>query len=263
MKKITGLLTALLLLTACGSVPLTGRRQMLLVSDSEVLNASLTQYSDYIRTAPKSTNSTYVAEVNRVGQKIAAATEQYLRNNGMESEIQNFAWEFNTIKSDEVNAFCMPGGKIVVYEGLLKLVASDDELATVLGHEVAHAVAKHSNERMSQELVAQYGAAIIGQALSNKSAAIQTVANTVFGLGAQTGLLAYSRTHELEADYMGLALMTMAGYDPNQALAFWEKMSAASAGSATPELLSTHPSDSRRIAEIQKHLPEMAKYKTK
>ncbi|MDR2146720.1 MAG: M48 family metallopeptidase [Tannerella sp.] len=263
MKKITGLLVAMLLLTACGSVPLTGRRQMLLVSDAEVLNASLSQYSDYIKTAPKSTNTTYVAEVSRVGKNIATATEKYLRDNGLESEIQYFAWEFNTIKSDEINAFCMPGGKIVVYEGLLKLVASDDELAAVVGHEVAHAVARHSNERMSQELVAQYGAAILGQALANKSTAIQQIVNGAYGLGGQGVLLKYSRKHELEADYMGLALMTMGGYDPNKALTFWQKMSAASAGNAPPEFLSTHPSDSRRISEIQKYLPEMEKYKTK
>ncbi|MDR0836078.1 MAG: M48 family metallopeptidase [Tannerella sp.] len=260
MKKITGLFMVLLLLTACGSVPLTGRKQILLVSDSEVLNASLTQYSDYIKTAPKSTNKTYIAEVERVGKKIAAATEQYLKNNGLEAEIKNFAWEFNTINSADINAFCMPGGKIVVYEGLLKLISSEDELATVMGHEVAHAVARHSNERMSQEIVAQYGAAILDQAFSNKSAAIQQVGVTVFGLGAQGGILAYSRKHELEADYMGLVLMTMAGYDPNKALTFWEKMSAAT-GNAPLELLSTHPSDSRRIAQIRQYLPEMEKYK--
>jgi predicted Zn-dependent protease len=262
MKKMTGLLAALLLLTACGSVPLTGRKQMLLVSDAEILNASLTQYGEYIKTAPKSTNQTYIAEVGKVGKKIAAATEKYLRDNGFESEIQNFAWEFNTVKSDEINAFCMPGGKIVVYEGLLKLVSSDDELATVMGHEVAHAVARHSNERMSQEMLTQYGAAILDQALSNKSAVIQQVGSTVFGLGAQLGvMLPYSRKHELEADYMGLVLMTMAGYNPDKALTFWKKMAEASAGSASLELLSTHPSDSRRIAQIRQYLPEMEKYK--
>jgi predicted Zn-dependent protease len=156
----------------------------------------------------------------------------------------------------------MPGGKIVVYEGLLKLISSDDELATVLGHEVAHAVARHSNERMSQELVAQYGAAILGQALSNKSAAVQQVGNTVFGLGAQLGvMLPYSRKHELEADYMGLVLMTMAGYDSNKALTFWEKMAQASGGANDNDLFSTHPSDSKRIAQIRAYLPEMQKYK--
>ena len=179
MKKITGLFVAmLLLLSSCGSVPLTGRKQVLLVSDQEVLSSSLTQYSDYMKSAKKSSSKDGAAMVTRVGKKIAAATEQYLKNNGLESEIKNFAWEFNLVNDSQVNAFCMPGGKIVVYEGLMQLVSSDDELAVVVGHEVAHAVAKHSNERMSQQLMAQYGAQILGQALSNKSAAVQQIGNS-------------------------------------------------------------------------------------
>ena len=154
---------------------------MLLVSDSEVLSSSLTQYSEYIKSAPISSNATKKAMVTRVGKKIAAATEQYLENNGMSGEVRNFSWEFNLVKDNQVNAFCMPGGKIVVYEGLMNLVSSDDELAVVIGHEVAHAVAKHSNERMSQQLVAQYGAKILGEALSGKSAAIQKAGNIVYG----------------------------------------------------------------------------------
>ena len=186
MKKITSLFVAmLLLLSSCGSVPLTGRKQVLLVSDQEVLSSSLTQYSDYMKSAKKSSSKDGAAMVTRVGKKIAAATEQYLRNNGLESEIKNFAWEFNLVNDPQVNAFCMPGGKIVVYEGLMQLVSSDDELAVVVGHEVAHAVAKHSNERMSQQLMAQYGAQILGQALSNKSAAVQKIGASVYGLGAQ------------------------------------------------------------------------------
>lgn len=185
MKKIVTLFATVLLLYGCGSVPLTGRKQMLLVSDSEVLSSSLTQYSEYIKSAPISSNATKKAMVTRVGKKIAAATEQYLENNGMSGEVRNFSWEFNLVKDNQVNAFCMPGGKIVVYEGLMNLVSSDDELAVVIGHEVAHAVAKHSNERMSQQLVAQYGAKILGEALSGKSAAIQKAGNIVYGLGAQ------------------------------------------------------------------------------
>ncbi|MDR3262224.1 MAG: M48 family metallopeptidase [Tannerella sp.] len=261
MKKSIVFLVACCLLYACGSVPLTGRKQMLLVSDSEVVSASLEQYNEYIKTAPLSTDKTKTATVERVGKKIAAATEEYLRQNGLESEIANLKWTFNLVKNEQVNAFCMPGGKIVVYEGLLPLIASDDELAVVLGHEVAHAVAKHSNERMSQELVAQYGAAILGETLNRKSAAVQALGNTVFGLGAQYGvMLPFSRTHEYEADHMGLILMAMAGYKPETAVGFWEKMSAGSAGT-TPEVLSTHPSDVHRIAEIKKYLPEAEKYR--
>ena len=192
-------LTALLW-TGCGSVPLTGRRQLLLVSDQEVLTSSLTQYNDYMKTAPRSSSATQAAMVKRVGQKIAQATETYLRQNGLAAEVKNFQWEFNLVADDQVNAFCMPGGKIVVYEGLMKLVTSDDELAVVVGHEVAHAVAKHSNERLS------------------------------------------------------------AGYNPDVAVGFWQKMSASGSGSV-PELLSTHPSDTRRISDIRKALPEIkAKY---
>lgn len=244
-------------LTACSSVPLTGRRQVLLVSDQEVLTSSLAQYNDYMKSAPRSSSTTQSAMVTRVGKRIAAATEQYLRNNGLESEIKNFAWEFNLVKDDQINAFCMPGGKIVVYEGLMKIVGSDDELAVVIGHEVAHAVAKHSNERMSQQMLAQYGAQILGQSLSQKSAAVQQIATSVYGIGAQYGvMLPFSRKHETEADYMGLVFMRMAGYNPDVAVNFWKKMSAGSTAKV-PELMSTHPSDARRIQDIEKALPEV------
>lgn len=261
MRKIHIILCILAyLLTSCGSVPLTGRKQLLLVSDSEVLSSSLTQYNEYIKTAQKSKSSSQTAMVKRVGQKIADATEQYLKQVGMGSEVKNFSWEFNLIDDKQVNAFCMPGGKIVVYEGLMKLVSSDDELAVVIGHEVAHAVAKHSNERMSQQIAAQYGSQILSVALSEKSAIVKNVAGTVYGLGAQYGImLPFSRTHELEADYMGLILMTIAGYNPEVAVNFWQKMSAQSGGSI-PEFMSTHPSDSHRINEIKKILPELKKY---
>lgn len=227
MKRLGILSTAVLLfLAGCGTVPLTGRQQLLLVSDQDVLSSSLTQYKEYMQEATRSTSTTQSAMVTRVGKKLAAATETYLRQNGLSSEISNFAWEFNLVKNDEVNAFCMPGGKIVVYEGLMKLVSSDDELAVVLGHEIAHAVAKHSNERISQQLLAQYGAQLLSKGLENKSTAIQTVA----------------------------------GYNPDKAVTFWQKMAANGQGSV-PEFMSTHPSDSRRISDIQKALPEIkAKY---
>ena len=257
MKKIASIAMALCLLTGCSSVPLTGRKQVLLVSDSEVLSSSLTQYNEYIKTAKKSTNQSQTAMVTRVVKKIAAATETYLKNNGMADEVKNFAWEFNLVQDKQVNAFCMPGGKIVVYEELMKIVSSEDELAVVVGHEVAHAVAKHSNERMSQQLMAQYGAAIVGAAVQNRSASVQNVANTVYGLGAQYGvMLPFSRKHETEADYMGLVFMTMAGYNPDTAVSFWKKMSASGSGQ-TPEFMSTHPSDARRIADIEAALPSI------
>lgn len=261
-KKIIILSTALMLLSACGSVPITGRQQLLLVSDSEVLSSSLTQYNSYIKSSTKSKSVSKTNMVKRVGQRIAQATERYLRENNLGHEIANFKWEFNLVQDNQVNAFCMPGGKIVVYEGLMKLAKTDDELAVVLGHEVAHAVAKHSNERMSQQLAAQYGAKILSASLSDKSQTIQRMATNVYGLGAQYGLmLPFSRKHESEADYMGLVFMTMAGYNPDVAIDFWKKMSAGSKGQI-PEMMSTHPSDATRINAIYKALPEIkAKYK--
>ncbi len=253
------ILIAAAILSSCGSVALTGRKQLLLVSDQEVYQAGLTQYNEYIASSQLSSNSSATAMVKSVGQKLATATEQYLKNNGLESELSNFAWEFNLVKDDQVNAFCMPGGKIVVYEGLLTVAQTEDELAVVIGHEIAHAVAKHSNERMSQQIMAEYGAAILSQALSQKSEAVQSAATIVFGLGAQVGfMLPYSRKHEYEADYMGIVFMEMAGYNSESAVDFWTKMSAG--GGNSSDFLSTHPSDSKRIAQIKARIPEAKKY---
>ncbi len=258
MKKYLVMMAAAsLLLWSCSSVPITGRKQLNLVSDAEILSSSLTAYKEYMATAKVSANTTQNATVTRVGKAIAAATETYLKEHGMASEVQNFAWEFNLVQSDELNAFCMPGGKIVVYEGLMKIVGSDDELAVVLGHEVAHAVAKHSNERMSQQVLAQYGSSILGAVVAGQSAVTQTVASQVYGLGAQYGvMLPFSRKHESEADYMGLILMSMAGYNPDVAVTFWQKM-ASNSSASVPEIMSSHPSDAKRIADIQKNLPKV------
>lgn len=240
-----------LLFSGCGAVPLTGRRQILLVSDQEIFQAGLVQYREYLGSATLSSDPSATDVVKNVGRKLADATESYLRANGFESDISNFAWEFNLVKDTQVNAFCMPGGKIVVYEGLLSVAKTEAELAVVLGHEIAHAVAKHSNERMSQQILAQYGMAILSSALSEKSAIVRETATTVFGLGAQVGMmLPYSRKHEYEADYMGIVFMEIAGYDSNSAVEFWSKM-AALGESSVPEFLSTHPSDSKRIANLQ------------
>ena len=261
MKKtlLFVLLTALLL-SSCGSVPITGRKQLNLVSDSEVLQASLTQYASFMKTAKISTQTVKSEQVTRVGRKIAAATEAYLNAAGLGREVQNFQWEFNLVKDDQINAFCMPGGKIVVYEGIMNLISSDDELATVLGHEVAHAVAKHSNERMSQQLLAQYGAQALGSILQNQTAQTQQIAQQVYGLGANYAvMLPFSRKHEMEADDMGLVLMAIAGYNLDASLNFWQKMAAASGNKSQSDIASTHPSDAKRIANLQKKIPEVKK----
>jgi len=262
MKKslFTVMAFVAIVLAGCASVPLTGRNRVMLVSDNEVLSSSLTQYNEYMTTATRSTNSTQTAMVQRVGKKIAAATEQFLIANGLSSEVAQYSWEFNLVKDDEMNAFCMPGGKIVVYEGIMKLCKTDDDLAVVIGHEVAHAVAKHSNERLSQQMLASYGSAILDAALSTRSEAARQLGQTVYGLGANYGvMLPYSRKHELEADRMGLIFMAMAGYDPSVAVTFWQNMSAAS-NTAIPTFLSSHPSDAKRITSIQKYLPEAQQY---
>lgn len=254
------ILTAcIILFSGCGSVPVTGRKQLSLVSNDEVLSLSLQQYGEFIKSAPISTNKANTALVQKVGRNIATAVETYLRNNGYANELSSYSWEFNLVKSADVNAFCMPGGKIVVYEGILPYTQNETGLAVVLGHEVAHAVAKHANERMSNQMATQYGTAALGTALGGTSAVTQKVAATALGLGTQYGiLLPYSRKQELEADQLGLIFMAMAGYDPSMASAFWQRMSQQ--GGSTPEFMSTHPSDATRIKQIEKDLPEALKY---
>ena len=248
-----------LLLSSCGSVPVTGRKQLNLVSNQEVLTISLQQYQQFIKSAPISNDKKNTALVQKVGRNIANAVETYLKNNGYADELSSYAWEFNLVKSADVNAFCMPGGKIVVYEGILPYTQDETGLAVVLGHEVAHAVAKHANERMSQQMMTEYGTAAIGTALGGTSAGVQQAAAAAIGLGSQYGiLLPYSRKQELEADKLGLIFMAMAGYNPSQAAAFWTRMSQQ--GSSTPEFMSTHPSDNTRIQQIEKDLPEAMKY---
>ena len=245
-----------MLLSACGAVPLTGRKQILLVSDQEIFQAGLVQYKEYLSQAVISTDQGSTEMVREVGQRLAEATEKYLRVSGLENEISNFEWEFNLVHDSQINAFCMPGGKIVVYEGLLSVARTSDELAVVLGHEIAHAVAKHSNERMSQQILTQYGLALLSSALSEKSVAVRDLATTVFGLGAKVGMvLPYSRKHEYEADYMGIVFMELAGYDSDSSVTFWKKM-AELGESSVPEILSTHPSDTKRIANLELKINE-------
>ncbi len=258
MKKIL-LLSAIaaLIVSSCSVVPISGRKQLNLVSDSDVLQSSLASYREYISKATLSTQTVKCEQVTRVGRKIATATEAYLKANGMSDQVSNFAWEFNLVRDSQLNAFCMPGGKIVVYEGIMNIISSDDELAVVIGHEVAHAVAKHSNERMSQQMALQYGAQAVSILTAGTSQTTQTIANQVFGLGANYGvMLPFSRKHETEADNIGLVLMTMAGYNPDCALTFWQKMSANGSNNKA-EFLSTHPSDASRISNIQKQLPQV------
>jgi predicted Zn-dependent protease len=259
LKTFPVIFVLVLFITACSTVALTGRKQLLLVSDSEVLSLSSTSFKEYMATAKVSTNKTNTAMVERVGKKISAAVEAYLNANGLSAEVKNFAWEFHLVKDTTANAFCMPGGKIVVNEGILPITKTEAALAIVVGHEVAHAVAKHSAERMSQQLLVSYGGQALGALLSKKSAATQTLAGQVFGLGANYAvMLPYSRSNENEADRMGLIFAAMAGYDPQVAVEFWQRMSQG--GTSIPAFFSTHPSDAARIANIKKVMPEALKY---
>ncbi|MDR1897075.1 MAG: M48 family metallopeptidase [Prevotellaceae bacterium] len=249
----------LLAVVGCTTVPMTGRKQLLLVNNQEVLTSSFQQYDEYLKTAPIAKDKANTDLVVKVGKRIAAAVEQYLANNGMADQIQDYKWEFHLVADAAANAFCMPGGKIVVYEGILPYTKDETGLAVVLGHEVAHAVAKHSNERMSQQMLVALGGELVEAGTSKKSALIKELAPTVYGLGAQYALiLPYSRSHELEADHIGLIFMAMAGYDPHAAETFWTRMSQQ--GSKLPEFLSTHPSDDSRAAKIRSWLPEALKF---
>lgn len=232
-----------------------------MVSDEQILSLSNSEYQKYMSSAKVSTNAQNTAMVKRVGQRLANAVTSYLSANGMGSEVKNYNWEFNLVQDNAANAFCMPGGKIVVYEGLLPYTRDEASLAIVLGHEIAHAVAKHSAERMSKQLKQQYGANILGTVLgaSGIDAGMSQIIQTGFGLGSQLNTLRYSRKNESEADYMGLVFAAIAGYDPSVAVGFWQRM-AAGKQSSTPAFLSSHPSDEKRIADIKKELPFVMKY---
>lgn len=260
MKKLVSLVLVGLVLAACSSVMLTGRKQLLLVNDSEVLASSFQSYKQFIDSVPPSKDKVNSALVDKVRAKIAAAVETYMKANGQEADIANYAWESHLLRDSSANAFCMPGGKIVVFDGIIPITLNESGLAVVMGHEIAHAVAKHSNERMSHQMIAQYGSSITDVLTSNKSATTRAVIGTVYGVGTQYGvMLPYSRKHELEADRLGLIFLAMAGYDPTQAIAFWERMAANSKG-APMEIMSTHPSDATRIAQMKACLPEAMKY---
>lgn len=256
------LLLLTLLVSSCGTaskVPITGRSHRLLVDDQQVLSLSKQQYTQYMNSAKRSTDKTKTEMVKRVGQKLATAVETYLKNNGYAEEVKNFAWEFNLVSDKQVNAFCMPGGKIVVYEGLFGVAANEEELAVVLGHEIAHAVAKHSAEQMSTKLKQRYGTQVagvlVGQMVGyNAGNLTQAIAQ----MGFEFKNLSYSRENETEADYMGLIFMAMAGYNPDKAVPFWQKMAANSKSKS--DFLSDHPSDEKRVTNIQKWLPEARKY---
>jgi len=250
-----------LCIVSCATVPITERRQLSLVSASNMLSMSLQQYDDFLNKNKVSTNAAQVRMVKRAGGRIQKAVERFFIENDMSQELRNYDWEFNLIESDEVNAWCMPGGKVAVYTGIMPLARDENGLAVIMGHEIAHAVAGHGGERMSHLLMVQMGGVALSAALSLSPQITQQLWSTAFGLGAQVGLiLPYSRLQEHEADRLGLIFMAMAGYPPDVAVPLWERLAAQKSGNVTPAFLSTHPTDASRIAEIRSSLPEAWRY---
>jgi predicted Zn-dependent protease len=254
-------LVGLILLVSCSTVPISGRGQFNIVSDDSIASLSFQQYQTFLQEAKLSTDPGKTAMVKRVGFKIQSAVEIYMRQNLMSDQLSGFQWEFNLVEDENINAWALPGGKVVVYSGILPITQNDAGLAVVMGHEVAHVIARHGNERMSQGLVAQMGGVALSTALSTSPAATRELWTQVFGLGTQVGImLPFSRLHEAEADRLGLVFMAMAGYDPHSAVGVWQRMAAGKKGGSPPEFLSTHPSDETRIRKIQALIPEAMQY---
>lgn len=259
MKK---LFVALLLLTACSKVPITNRNQVNLLPESQMIAMSLAEYRDFLQEhppAPASDPNTQL--VQRTGLRVKDAVISYMKKNKQYDKIKNYKWEFNLVNSKEVNAWCMPGGKVVVYSGLLAVTQDEPSLALVMGHEIGHAIARHGNERMSQALMAQFGSIALDVATYKQDPQKRALFQSAYGIGATVGvLLPFSRLQETEADKLGLVFMAMAGYNPQGAPDFWKRMAAQNSGGKPPEFLSTHPSDATRIKNIKDFMPKAMKY---
>jgi predicted Zn-dependent protease len=258
--SLVAVVTVVLFFNACDTVPISGRKQLRLISEREMIGMSLQAYDEFLDSSqvlPETHKD--VMLVRRVGNRIKDAVVKFLTDNGELKRIDGFEWEFNVVNEATVNAWCMPGGKVVVYTGILPVTKDEKSLAVVMGHEIAHAIARHGNERMSQGLAVQLGGLALSVALSERAPETQNLFLQSYGLGSNLGMLAYSRSHESEADKLGLVFMAMAGYDPQSAISFWKRMSEQG-GQAPPQLLSTHPSDETRIADLQAFMPEALKY---
>lgn len=257
VNRIFGIGALSLMMMACTTNPITGRKSLQLANDQEISAMALQQYRETLSKSKVISGTTAAKSVQNVGLRIKNAANNYYRSIGREGDLTNYQWEFNLLEDKQVNAWCMPGGKVAVYSGILPISKTDAGLAVVLGHEISHALAGHGNERISQAMVAEYGGAIIGGTTSGQMA---TIFQQVYPIGAQVALLKYGRNQELEADEMGLYLMSMAGYDPREAQPFWQRMESSSTSSGTPEFLSTHPSPENRRADLEKHMPKALEY---
>ncbi len=266
MKKNKLLLLIILISTqllcySCKTVPISGRRQVAFLPESILVDMSLTNYNDFIASHKLSTDVEQTALVKNVGNRIASGVEDYLKEQNLHSRIKDFHWEFNLIENDVVNAWAMPGGKIVFYSGILPVTKNEEGMAVVMGHEIAHVVARHGNERMSQQLLLQTGGLALAVALREKPEETRNMFLAAYGVGSMVGvILPYSRSHEKEADRLGLIFMAMAGYNPAAAVDFWERMDKLSEGTGPPEFLSTHPTSASRIRDMKNFLPEAMKF---
>lgn len=251
---------AVIFVWSCTKVPITGRRQMKLLPDATLIKLANQEYAKFIaaNTVMPATDSNTIM-VKKVGGRISSEIQKYLAAHKQASRLNGYRWEFNLIQSNTVNAWCMPGGKVVVYSGLLPVTRDENGLAVVMGHEIAHAIANHGNERMSQQMAIQLGGTALAVAMETQPAQTAAIFNQVYGVGSTLGALAYSRKHESEADKLGLCFMAMAGYDPNHAVTFWDRMSKVG-GASPPEFLSTHPSDATRIKDIKEYMPKAMKF---
>lgn len=262
MKKIFLLAGILITLYSCSRNAVTGRNQLSLVPESEIQSMALTQYRTFLsqNKVVSSSVSKDAEMVRRVGQRITTAITEYYTSKGQQSILDGYEWEYNLVDSKDVNAWCMPGGKIVVYTGLLPITQNEAALAVVMGHEVTHALAKHGNERMSQGLIQQFGQMALSVALANKSQETQSIFNTAYGVTSNLAVvLPFSRRDEYEADQFGLNFAALAGYNPQEAITLWERMEKASAGNKPPEFLSTHPAEGNRIERLKKQMPQALK----
>ncbi len=261
IRKVAVIVLALTLLYSCATVPVTGRKQLSLVSSAEINQMSAQQYQEVVKKGPLSTNMEQTEMVKRVGVRIQKAVEKYMAEKGASAQLAGFNWEFNLIQDDKtVNAWCMPGGKVAFYTAILPICKDELGVAVVMGHEVAHAIANHGAERMSQGLLAEFGMSTLGAAMGQNPTATQQIFMQAVGMGTNVGMLKFSRSHESEADHMGLIFMAMAGYDPASAPKFWERMAALSGGQQPPEFLSTHPSHDTRIKDLEGWIPEANQY---
>ncbi len=261
MKYFIFLLLSVLTLTGCIVNLVTGRNQLSLVPESELQLMATGQYNAFLEDHKVlSPGNNEAAMVNRVGGRISTAITKHYNSQGQESVIEGYDWEFNTVDSKEANAWCMPGGKVVVYSGLLQITQNETALAIVIGHEIAHAIAKHGSERMSQGMMQQLGGVALQVALSQKPQETQNLFMQSYAIGSHVGgILPWSRQQETEADQYGLIFAALAGYSPQEAIPFWERMSNAG-GASPPEFLSTHPSNETRTRKLKKFMPEAMKY---